>query len=211
MAVAEILTTIGPWVSTILIIAFLSFVIKMNVVFRISEDLLIGTAVGYLAISTIDVVQKQVSTLVETADILLGICIILGVLLYLRFVPSYDWVPKYGIAVMVGVGTGLAIVSIMHTAFLNQIIATIQPVWTGDALGSFNNILMISIVICIIYFFIFTQTRLTTSTAGRTMARYGRYAMMLSFGAQMVNYIYVRFSILAQLFTLITDTIGITG
>ena len=100
--------------------------------------------------------------------------IVLGILLYTRYVKRYAWVAKIPLGLLMGIGTGLAIRGLILSQVVNQIKACFIP------LNSFDNIFMVLGTLIVLFYFFFSIEH--KGSAGN-LAKVGRWVMMIGFGA----------------------------
>jgi len=170
--IVEPSTSVVTWIGAILVLMTLTFLYKDTILFRIVERTMVGAAIGH----TVVVALKNINDLGVASipkDPLVVVPIVLGLLLFMRFHKTYHWLTRYGVAVIVGIGTGLTFRAIIITQFISQLQATVL------SLTTVNNIIIFVGVLCTVAFFI-----LTIEPKGllRHISRIGLWFMMIAFG-----------------------------
>jgi hypothetical protein len=93
---------------------------------------------------------------------------------------------------MVGIGMGISVRGYIHADIVQQIIATITPLWGPEnPITYINNILILLLVISGLIFFIFTiqgREKLTP------ISRLGRIGLMIGFGALIAQVAMTRYT-----------------
>ncbi|MGE5654780.1 MAG: hypothetical protein ACM3ZQ_11065 [Bacillota bacterium] len=188
------------WLAAICTIACYSFLWKENRFFRIAEHLFVGLGAGYAIVMGFDnVLNKAWKPMIEKGDIKLIIPMLLGVLVFARFIKGYNWVTRIPMALLIGMGTALALRGTIQAEFVDQIRATVIP------LTSLNNILVVLGTLGTLIYFFFSQKHNVVTDYG---SRFGRWVMMASFGAAFGNAVMGRISLLiARLQVLFGDWI----
>jgi hypothetical protein len=212
---------LGIWLAAILTLAIYSFLYKDNPVYRFAESLLVGVSVGFLLVVTFDttLVPKAVDPLVSTFPGIINggkfldflfilIPVVLGLLMFARFVPRFAWLSRIALALYTGFGAGASIPANMQSLILKQIEATIRPFLTiNSAWGMFNAIIILIGLISTICYFFFSKAH--TGKFGK-VARLGTYFLMIFFGATFGYTVMARISLLiGRLTFLLKDWLGL--
>jgi hypothetical protein len=187
---------LGLWTGLILMIFIYSYPMwKENPAYRFAEH---TTVASYMAIGiavTLDALRDQAVYPIQTGQWTLIIPVILGFGLYFLLIPSYRWVSRYPVAILVGTAMGTALAGQPWPQILSQIVNTIKPPTTGAAIDWFNFLFVAFGVICATLYFLLTYEHtgiLRPFTIG------GRYFIMLGLGAYFGNTVLFRFSMLAS-------------
>jgi hypothetical protein len=114
---------IAGWVSLVLTLLVFSYLLGDNFLYRIAVHVLVGAAAGYIAVTTVEsvLVPWLNATLLadqgDRSDALIGairvlgaVPFLIGVLLLFKFSPRLAPVGNLGLAVLIGVGTAVAVV-----------------------------------------------------------------------------------------------------
>jgi hypothetical protein len=174
---------IGIWISALLTLFAFSFLYKDNPFFRFAESLFAGVSLGYY----VGIVLNQ--TLLPNMIVplrtdfaqnwdLLGAGVV-GVLLFMRYVPRISWISRYALAIYVAYYIGLDFTRRLHGEVLPQLARTMLPLlpFSGTALVSL--VFIIGVYSVLVYFFFSKEQNAVTSR----IARVGIWFLMVSFGA----------------------------
>jgi hypothetical protein len=178
-------TDIGIWVGAILTLCILSYFTsgKQNIAFRFAQSTVLGISIGYIIVL---VFVKQLNSLaiskIATGNIIYIIPIILGLLMYSKFVPQYRYLARIPIAWVVALGLGLGARGTLQSNILIQIMSTAKlPIVGVDLFTSFSNIVYIISLVSTIVFFFFTLNPKMQQTL-KPVSTLGRYFLMVFFG-----------------------------
>jgi len=175
---------LGTWVAALLTIFALSFLYKDNPLFRFTESLFAGVSLGYYIGTTLN--QTLMPNLItplthdfkQNWDLLVpGL---LGVLLYMRYLPRGGWIARYALAIYVAYYIGLDFTRRIHGEVLPQLARAIVPLSKFDSHTILYSLVFAIGVFSVLIYFFFSkeQDRVT-----RRVARLGIYFLMVSFGA----------------------------
>ena len=174
---------IGIWVSALLTLFAFSFVYKDNPFFRFAESLFAGVSLGYYIGIVLN--QTLVPNLITplTHDFaanwdLIGAGLV-GLLLFMRYVPRVGWTARYALAIYVAYYIGLEFTRRIHGEVLPQLSRSIQPLfpWTSTTFSSL--VFVVGVYSVLAYFFFSKEQNAVT----RRIARVGIWFLMISFGA----------------------------
>jgi hypothetical protein len=213
----------GIWLAAFLSLAIYSFLYKDNPVYRFAESLLIGISVGFLLVVAFDttIIPKalepvgiQIGSLGERGAaaipglIWVLVPVILGILMFARFVRSWAWLSRIALALYIGFGAGVSIPATMQSYILKQIEGTVRPfLGINSAWQVFSAIFILIGLIAVISYFFFSRAH--TGNFGR-VARLGTYFLMVFFGATFGYTVMARISLLiGRLQFLLGDWLGL--
>ena len=212
---------IGIWIAALLTLAIYSFLYKDNPIYRFAESLLVGISVGFLLVVTVDttIIPNALNPVgASFKNMFVGgsalsflwtlIPVVLGLFMFMRFIPGMTWLSRIALALIIGFGAGASIPANMQSLILKQIEATtgsflsIGTFWTAiDAL-----IIIIGLITTLIYFF-FSKSH--TGNFGK-LAKVGTYFLMIFFGATFGYTVMARISLLlGRLAFLMRDWLGL--
>ncbi len=182
---------LGIWLAALGTLACYSFLYKENVFYRFAEHMFVGLGAGYsIAMGWNSIKNNALTPLVEQGDYMQIIPLALGVLLFTRFLPgSNKWMARIPMSFLVGMGVALSARGAVIAEFVNQIRATMMP------LNSIDNILIVLGTIGVLSYFFFSSTFNRIPGLKQT-AMFGRYIMMIAFGAAFGNAVMGRTSLL---------------
>ncbi|HHX11101.1 MAG TPA: hypothetical protein GX729_07025 [Firmicutes bacterium] len=164
----------GVWVAGLVTLAILSHVWKENPFYRIAEHLYVGISAGHAVVMAWgNIRDTAVKPLTEEGQFLWIVPIVLGILLYARYFKGISWIARFPVAVMVGIGTGVAVSGAIHGDFSQQISATIK-------VGSVNEILLLVFVIASLSYFFFSRDLKGPLSS---VPQLGKVVLMVAFGA----------------------------
>ncbi len=225
------------WVAALLTLAILSYLYKDNPIYKAAEYLFVGIASGYyLSIEYSNVLVPNLFQPVSHGvggvfhgafypiDVARIGALLLGFLMFSRFVSSVSWLSRWSIGVMVGAYSGLAIIGFAQGDLIEQVRSNLVPMvepgaWAHlVAAQGFTNILLaflnVTSNICLIvgllatlyYFFFSAEHR----GVGGGVAKLGIYFLMVSFGASYGFTVMARISLaLDRLRFLFSDWLGL--
>jgi hypothetical protein len=190
---------IGIWGGALLTLCLYSFLYRDNPFYKFAEHLFVGMSAGYWAVYTIFNVLKPNwwDKLVGTADtdpeLIMLIPGVLAVLMLLRVVSKLASYSRLPLALIVGAGAGLQLVSFFQTNGLKQVENTVIPL-VGSGVGpTVDNLLMVTAVVCGLVYFFFSKAH-RGITGG--MANVGITMLMVAFGASFGYTVMARISLL---------------
>ena len=173
--------TIGMWVNALLTIAIISFAVPgENMFYRFAEYTMIGVTAGYAMVQGIRVLLNLGFTPVMSGSVQFLLPILLGLLVYARFMKKYAYMSRWPMAIMVGSGIGVSVRAVPEVDILKQIQATFLPIIGVDPFTGLSNLILI--VACLTTMFYFFTTFMPTGNL-RHVAATGRYSLMILFGA----------------------------
>lgn len=167
--------TWGIWLGAILTCAIFSYLLGDNELFELAEHMFVGAGAGHaITMGFGNIRDAAWNPMFKEGKFLMIIPVILGVLLYARFIKGYGWLAHWGVAVMVGIGTGVLLRGLPSSQIIQQIRATMLP------LNSLDNVIIIFGTLGGITYFLFT---IKGNAAVNGISTFGRWAMMVCFGA----------------------------
>ena len=198
---------IGTWVALgFTLFAFSGVLYKDNIVFKFAQYTYLGASVGYIIALAVKTIIDTAWTPMVKGEYIYAIPIVLGLVLYARFKRGLELYSRWGMAFLISVGAALAIRGNVHAYFYQQIVATMLPLWAGDPLSSFNNIVIIVGTFTAMLYFILTREH---KGPLKYPSRAGRIFIMLAFGAFFAGLIMTRLSLITGRIRFILETLGI--
>ena len=199
---------IGIWVAALLTLCIYSFLYQDNPFYRFAEHLFVGVSVGYGIVLTIHQgfipfawrPLEKAFMQQEWVGLWRLIPIGIGALFFTRLVPTHAWLIRYPIAILIGVGSGLAIPNVMRADIFQQVHGTLTPfaqIHAGELNGFqiFGAILMlIGVISTLTYFFFSVEHR---GVVGG-VSKIGIVFLMIGFGSAFGNTVMGRVSLLIQ-------------
>lgn len=187
------------WVAAFFTLAIYSFLYKDNVIYKITENLFIGVAAGYLVVvEYFNVVQPDlIEPLFKEHKLLLIIPLILMILMCMRIFSSIGWISRIAIAFMVGIGAGLSIPTTMDAMVIEQVKGMLLIDYAagpyGTVLSFIGGVLMFVGTISAIVYFFFSKSH---EGATGYVAKFGIWILMIGFGASFGYTVMARISLL---------------
>ena len=206
---------LGLYVALIFTFAAFSYLWKENIAYRIAEHTFVGLAAGRSVANNWHnylrpVIQNDIATDGKYWYILL---MIIGLFMYARYTRKWLWLSRIPIALEVGYGVGYGL-ALGPRTFLRSLDASFINVIVKDDAGnfifsqSFNQLLFFIIIITVLSYFIFTRDNRTGVL--KVTSSFGRWAMMIAFGASFGNTIMARIALLiGQLQFILGDWLGL--
>ncbi len=186
--------------------AIFSFLWKDNPFYKFAEHLVVGVSAGYwvmilwrtsLAPKVIDPLGKVLTGKDWTVfDLLVIVPMMLGILLFTRFVPKIAWVSRITMAYILGIGSGAAVPLVLQTNVIQQIYPMMTMFAPGNTVGTWawiTNILVMGGVLCGLAYFFFSA-RHEGLIGG--MSKVGIWTLMIGFGASFGYTVMSRISLL---------------
>lgn len=169
------MTPLETWVSVFLTISIFSLMYKENPFYSAAEHIYVGLSAGHLVVMGVKSIKDLAFKPLFDGNLTLAVPILLGLMLYARFIPGISWLSRYPISVLTGLGVGMTLRGAITADFVSQIRAAMVPLKTLD------NVLMIAITVSVLCFFLFVKTSKSPAITGVT--KFGRWSMMAAFGA----------------------------
>lgn len=190
---------IGIWLGALLTLSLYSFLYRDNPFYKFTEHLFVGMSAGYWVIYNIFNVLKPNlwDELTGAGDLDPNLVMIIpgvfGIFMIMRLVPKAAGLSRLALAMIVGTGAGLSLVTTLQTNALAQIEGTIVAM-SGEGVGHFiDSFLLVAGVVCGLLYFFFSKPHkgLIGGAAG-----IGITLLMVAFGASFGYTIMARISLL---------------
>lgn len=188
---ADIMTELGVWVAAAYMLMIYSYPFKENPLFKFAEHTMLGLGVAITTVMGIrNILDIAVGGLVTKGETIWIVPIILGVLLFTRFLRQVAWLSRWPLALLVGIGIGISLGSGIDANFITQIRSTITGV------KDINQAVLGVMVILTITYFIFSIGKAQRERGVlKYTAQLGRYIMMICFGALFGNTVMTRMAL----------------
>jgi hypothetical protein len=217
--------TIGLWVSAFGMIAILSFLFQDNILYKISEAILIGVSAAYAMVLgfwdgivgilfvklTPGIVRETVipaTPLEAEPNWIYLVPLILSGMLLMRLSPTGNWIARWPLAFFIGLTAGFRLVGFLEADFVHQIQATIVPLVVLEADDTINfgatlkNILTVLTVFCVLIYFFFSIEH--EGVVGG-IAKLGIGFLMITFGAGFGYTVMGRIALIAERMSVLFD------
>ena len=191
---------IGLYLTSILTLFTVSIIFKETAIYRFSQHIFQGAALGYGTVIAIKAINDIAFIPITQGNYSWLIPIALGLLLFTGFFRKYSWIARYPTAILVATGVALSLRTSIESGFLKQITSTflnpIGPPYAGDPALFINNIMIIVIVLVVVIYFIFSGgTTIQKHPAIMQIRKLAVYLMMIAFGAGFANTIVSRLAL----------------
>ncbi|OGP79329.1 MAG: hypothetical protein A2V86_04310 [Deltaproteobacteria bacterium RBG_16_49_23] len=186
-------------VAAILSLFIFSFLYRDNPFYKFAEHLLVGVSVGYFLVISIDnvLVPKIADRLLRQNDWSVIVPLLAGALILARLIPKWSRWSQLALAVVIGVGAGVAIPATLQAQILTQMKATmfsfIPPENSIGWLYILERIVILLGLTSVLAYFFFSKEH--RGVFG-TYARIGTYFLMIFFGATFGYTVMSRLSLL---------------
>jgi hypothetical protein len=192
--------------AAILTIAIFSFLWKDNPLYKFAEHLVVGISAGYWAMvlyhssfltKVLDPLKHVFTGTIRSArDPLVFVPMLIGLMLFTRFIPKIAWISRFSMAYILGVGSGAAIPLVLQTNVVQQIYPTMSVFLPGQTVGTWawiTNLLVLAGVLCGLGYFFFSARH--EGVLGG-MSKAGIWLLMVGFGASFGYTVMSRVSLL---------------
>jgi len=172
---------IGVWVGVFITLMVLSFLYKENPFFRLAENAFIGLAAGYAFAASLRLfVNQALNPIFVDGNLTFIVPVILGSLFYTQFTKKYSSLYRLPLSLAIGYGLGVTIWSVFATFFVKQVTATIIPLFTGDALTTLDNVVLVAGTILSLSYFILHREQ---KGVWGGFTKIGKYFILATLGA----------------------------
>jgi len=196
------LTALGIWIAIGLTLCIYSFLYKDNPLFKFAEHLFVGVSAGYLLaiayhtnfLPYIYYPIKSVFTEGQYRQLLILIPASMGLMMFSRFIPQYNWMVRWPFAFLIGYSAGVKIPAIMQADVFEQIRGTIEPFSLNNSIWTIINasIVMLGVICTLTYFFFSREHKGITGG----ISEIGVIFLMVGFGASFGYTVMARVSLL---------------
>ncbi len=188
---------VGLWTAGFLTLCVFSFLFGDNPFYKLAEHIYVGVSAGYwMCLGYWSTILPQVQEPLQRGEWIKLCPLVLGVMMLFQLNPKTAWVSRWPLCFMVGLYAGLNIVLTMEAQILQQLYASINPLW-GHGLGAgqifINWILMVGLFTGLIYFY-FSVPHQGWFFGGA--ARIGIWILMVALGASFGYTVMARVSLL---------------
>lgn len=198
----------GIWIAAFLTLCIYSFLYRDNPFYRFAEHLFVGISLGYSIVISIHqafipfawqpfwaaVTGESVTGLIKLIPIAIGL------LYFSALSPRQTWLIRYPSAILIGIGSGLAIPNVLRANIFEQTRGTIEPfaaIHAGmlSGWGVFEAVLMVVGVVCTLTYFFFSVEH---RGPVHWLSKVGIAFLMIGFGSAFGNTVMGRVALLIQ-------------
>lgn len=187
---------IGLWVAGFLTLCVFSFLLGDNPFYKFAEHVYVGVSAGYyMCLGAWQNIKPEVVDPLLRHEWLALIPLGLGVMLLFQLHSKVAWVARWPLCFLVGLYAGLNIVYTLQAQVLEQVYASINPLWGNPDWSTFfvNWILVVGLFTGLIYFY-FSVPHEGFFFGGA--ARVGIWILMIALGASFGYTVMARVSLL---------------
>lgn len=198
-------TSLVVWIGVVVTLAMISFMFKSdNPLYQYAQYAFLGVAAGNAVVVGWGNFNTQALKPLMSGQAAYAIPIIAGLLLFSRYIPGFQWLSRYPMAFLVASGAGIGLAGAVQAQFITQLNATFLN------LTKLDNLLLFLGVFAVISCFFFTESFTRPLTGpGQAVTKFGRWVMMIGFGATFGNAVMGRFTLLiGRLQFLLTTWLG---
>jgi len=200
-------------VAAILTLFIFSFLYRDNPFYKFAEHLLVGVSVGYFLVISIDnvLIPKLSEPLLKRQDWPVLVPLVAGALILTRLVPGWSNWSQVSLALVIGVGAGVAIPATLQAQILTQMKASMfsleAPPGSSAALYLFErSVILLGLTSVLAYFFFSKEHKGWLGS----YSKLGTYFLMIFFGATFGYTVMSRLSLLiGRVQFLLGDWIGL--
>ena len=198
----------GIWIAAFLTLCIYSFLYRDNPFYRFAEHLFVGVSLGYSIVLAIHQAFIPLAwqplwaavTGESPGGLIKLIPIGIGLFFLSALSPRHTWMIRYPTAILIGVGSGLAIPNFLRANIFEQTRGTIEPfsaisAGTLSGLGIFEAVLMVIGVVCTLTYFFFSVEH---RGPVKWVSKVGIGFLMIGFGSAFGNTVMGRVALLIQ-------------
>jgi len=192
-------------------LALYSILYRENPIYRFVEHIYVGLAAGYVVVvAWTDILSTQwYDPIVKEGKWLWLWVIPLAIMAYFVFSPKHGWISRIPLVILSGFAAG-QVFQAFAAQYFRQIRDSFKPLWpnvyslsnphpTPDTLsisGAINNLIFVFTLLAVLTYFLFSFEQKTRAVRG--VAQWGRWLIMIGFGAIFGSTIMTRFALLVD-------------
>lgn len=209
---------LGILMAALLTIMVYSYLLGDNPLYRLAVHIFIGSSIAYAVVVVIHgvmgplVLAPLISDKTTAVDRAVVSCsLMFGLLLLAKLKTSWAWLGNFSVAILLGVGSALAVGGALFGTILPQVKATVNAV---DPSTLVKGLIIVGITLSTLLYFHFTtgaKGGLSGIGAGfiRAWAKLGRWFIVIALGAIFANTIMARISLLIGRVQFLLDAFGL--
>lgn len=180
-------TELGVWLAALCTIFMYSYLLGDNPLFKFGEHVFVALGAAHAIVMGYQNIKEMAWKPMLSGKPYMVLPLIIGLLLYSRFVKNAAQWSRIPISFLVGLAAALSIRGALDASLIKQVASTMVPLKGPNEL-----ITMLGVVTTISYFFFTSASRLGPL---RISAEIGRWVMMVAFGAAFGNTVMARMSL----------------
>ena len=185
---------LGIYVGLFFIICSWSFLYKPNPLFRFATATVVGAGVGHTTVIALKSINSLVFTGILEGSIIAVLGLIFGLTLFGQFIEPVRYLPRYGMAIIVGTFVGLQVGPEIASRFLGQLEKVTQPLIQATLFDTFNQVMVTVFVLCTILYFLFTRGLTPPDSIFVPVQKVARLGLSIAFGYTVSTYVLSRFA-----------------
>ncbi len=184
----QISTDWAIWTQAICTLAVYTYLYKDNPVWRVAETVYLGLATAYWFVyNFFNYIWPAITTyVIQEGQWHYILAIVLGLLIFFRYVPSLSWIARYPMSFWVGYGTGM-VLAYQPAVWIEQITGSFVPLNTPQ-----NILIFIGILATLTYFF-FTIAK--ENPVVGVVSEVGKWYIMIALGSAFGNTVLYRWNL----------------
>ncbi len=192
----NLVDVIGIWAAVFVTLMVLSFLYKENPFYRLTEYVFIGLSSGYgFAAGLRLFINQALTPIFVDGSLVFIIPVVLGALFYTQFTKKYSVFYRLPLSLAIGYGLGITIWSVMDAYFIRQVRATMIPLFTGNLLTTFDNLVLVLGTILSLSYFVLSREQKGSWGA---ITRIGKYFVLITLGAVFGSTVLGRMQLIIQ-------------
>lgn len=215
---------IGIWVAAILTLVIYSYLLGDTLLFRLAQHIFVGVAAGYaVVVAWHSVLAPRIGAFVQAPleNLPFLAWVILGLLFLARAIPRLNWLSKFPVAYLFGVGAALAMGGALSGTIVPQLGALFTsaradagPNIAGLEVALYQALLVFGTLGTLLYFYFTTEKGSPLPALWVRVARiwggFGKWIILISFGAILASTVISRISLLlGRMQFLASDWLGL--
>jgi hypothetical protein len=173
----------GTYIALVFTMMILSFALyKENRFFRFAEYTAIAASLGNGVVVALRYMNSTfVQPPLQTGGMsyLYLVAVLFAALLFIQYNQHYRWVARYPMAIIVGVGLGVAARTSLETEVVKQVWAAMTPI------TSVNNVISLVITVTVMLYFLMTPK--FNNTSGKALMMAAQAFLFVLFGAKLAS------------------------
>lgn len=179
------------WLSAILTLCSFTLLYGDNKFFRFAEYTFTAVVVGHSVVVGIETLRGRFTPLFTGQQPMLIISLLLGIMVLFVVWRQYAWIATIPYAVVIGVGTGLAMRAVMATDVLGAsraVITETGKIFVGTPIDRLGYLVRVTFTIGAMFYFLFTLfLKGPTSKPVSYLREFGKYALLIFLGLSLGN------------------------